>query len=192
MPGTVRSQRPCGTARDTTPHRSRRHPQRPLHNSRQTQSHHLGFSLHRLVASAAATQGAAGESAPPAIYIEYFKPSGRHAAIHSLFREHAARAAEGLGAVLNLLAVRVVLLAPSPGGIAIWSLPSFAAMVGGKDHGPRVLGWPLSPQRRRTCVIHCHRPGFAVPRRSHLHGNLGRSTRRTALALTPTSAGRCC
>lgn len=100
------------------------------------------------MASAAATQGAAGESAPPAI--EYFKPSGRHATIRSLFRERTARAAEGLGAVLKLLAVRVGLLAPS-GGIAIWLLPSFAAMVGGKGHGPRVLGWPSSPQHRRTC-----------------------------------------
>jgi hypothetical protein len=48
---------------------------------------------------AATTQaGAAGKSAPAAVYyMEYFRPSGTHAAIRSLFRERAARAAVAMG-----------------------------------------------------------------------------------------------
>ena len=57
--------------------------------------------------------------------IEFFRPLGTSAEIAALYAERQRAAPT---AVLNVLATRVGMLAPDPGGIAVWTCESFAAM----------------------------------------------------------------
>ncbi len=59
-------------------------------------------------------------------YAEFFRPTDAGAAIRAFFDERAARYPRF---TLGLLATRVGRLAPEPGGIAIWQIPSFAALA---------------------------------------------------------------
>jgi hypothetical protein len=59
-------------------------------------------------------------------YAEFFRPTAEPPAIRDFF---AARADRHPRLILNLLAHRVGRLAPEPGGIAVWTLPSFAALA---------------------------------------------------------------
>src|SRR5262245_46591126 len=58
-------------------------------------------------------------------YAEIFEPVGSHDEIRELY---AKRAASHSKLTLALCAVRIGKLAPDPGGLAIWTLPSFAAL----------------------------------------------------------------
>ncbi len=58
-------------------------------------------------------------------YAEFFRPTDDHAAIQGFF-ERRVQAHPGL--TLGLLAVRIGRLAPEPGGLAVWALPSFATL----------------------------------------------------------------
>ena len=58
-------------------------------------------------------------------YAEFFRPTDSVAAIRDFF---VARVARHPRLTLNLLAHRIGRLAPEPGGIAFWTLPSFAAL----------------------------------------------------------------
>ncbi len=58
-------------------------------------------------------------------YAELFRPTGSGEAIRALYQERA----RGHPALrLNLLATRLGVLAPAPGGLAVWSLPDFGAL----------------------------------------------------------------
>jgi hypothetical protein len=59
-------------------------------------------------------------------YAEYFRPAADSTAIRSFFDERARRHAD---LTLNLLVRRIGHLAPDPGGIAVWTVPSFAALA---------------------------------------------------------------
>jgi hypothetical protein len=58
-------------------------------------------------------------------YAESFEPVGSHDEIRQLYLKRAALHAK---LTLALCAVRIGKLAPDPGGLAIWTLPSFAAL----------------------------------------------------------------
>jgi hypothetical protein len=60
-------------------------------------------------------------------YAEFFRPTGDPAAIRALYDQRAQRHA---GLTLNLLACRIGRLAPDPGGLAVWTVPSLAAVAG--------------------------------------------------------------
>lgn len=57
-------------------------------------------------------------------YAELFRPTGPADAIARLYDARARQS----DLVLNLLAVRIGKLAPEPGGLAVWTLPRFAAL----------------------------------------------------------------
>jgi hypothetical protein len=59
-------------------------------------------------------------------YAEFFEPSGARAAIRALYEERAAAHAD---LTLALCLIRIGKLAPDPGGLAVWTLPSFAALA---------------------------------------------------------------
>jgi hypothetical protein len=59
-------------------------------------------------------------------YIEFFEPAGTQAAIRELYAERAALHAQ---LALVLCGVRIGKLAPDPGGLAVWTLPSYAAVA---------------------------------------------------------------
>jgi hypothetical protein len=59
-------------------------------------------------------------------YAEYFRPTGAPRAIRQRFDERQARHA---GFSLGLLAIRIGRLGPEPGGIAVWTIPSFEALA---------------------------------------------------------------
>jgi hypothetical protein len=58
-------------------------------------------------------------------YAEFFRGTDSLAAIRDFF---VARAGRHPHLTLNLLAQRIGRLAPEPGGLALWTLPSFAAL----------------------------------------------------------------
>ena len=58
-------------------------------------------------------------------YAEIFRPNKAGAAIRRFFEE---RAPNHRGFTLNLLVRRLGRLAPDPGGLAVWTLPNFAAL----------------------------------------------------------------
>jgi hypothetical protein len=58
-------------------------------------------------------------------YAEFFEPSGSRDEIRELY---ARRAASHSDMTLALCLVRIGKLAPDPGGLAVWTLPSFAAL----------------------------------------------------------------
>lgn len=74
-------------------------------------------------------------------YAEFFQPRGDSTAISAQYQERAGRYSQ---LTLNLLAYRIGRLAPEPGGLAVWSAPSFAALEAiaqegealGRDSGP--------------------------------------------------------
>ncbi|HLZ09702.1 MAG TPA: hypothetical protein VKT80_14020 [Chloroflexota bacterium] len=59
-------------------------------------------------------------------YVEYFRPGTDSNQTSRFFEERARRHA---GFTLNLLVERIGRLAPEPGGIAVWSIPTFAALA---------------------------------------------------------------
>jgi hypothetical protein len=59
-------------------------------------------------------------------YAEFFEPAGSHDEIRALYDE---RAASHSALTLVLCLVRIGKLAPDPGGLAVWTLPSFAALA---------------------------------------------------------------
>jgi hypothetical protein len=59
-------------------------------------------------------------------YAEFFGPFGSHDAIRELY---AQRAAAHSDFALVLCAIRIGKLAPDPGGIAVWTLPSYGALA---------------------------------------------------------------
>jgi hypothetical protein len=58
-------------------------------------------------------------------YAELFEPVGSHDRIRELYSE---RAASRPALTLALCAVRIGKLAPDPGGLAVWTLPSYGAL----------------------------------------------------------------
>jgi len=60
-------------------------------------------------------------------YAEHFEPVGSHEEIRELYVE---RAASHANMTLALCIVRIGKLAPEPGGLAIWTLPSYDALAG--------------------------------------------------------------
>jgi len=58
-------------------------------------------------------------------YVEMFRPIKASTAIRRFFEE---RAPNHRGFTLNLLVRRLGRLAPDPGGLAVWTLPNFAAL----------------------------------------------------------------
>ena len=58
-------------------------------------------------------------------YAEQFVPAGTNEEVRKFYEQRALRQ-PNLG--LNMVAVRIGKLAPEPGGLAIWSLPNFAAL----------------------------------------------------------------
>jgi len=59
-------------------------------------------------------------------YAEFFEPSGPHDAIRELYVKRAASHAK---LTLALCIVRIGKLAPEPGGLAVWTLPSYGALA---------------------------------------------------------------
>ena len=59
-------------------------------------------------------------------YAEFFEPAGSNDEIRALYEKRAAAHA---GLTLALCLVRIGKLAPDPGGLAVWTLPSFAALA---------------------------------------------------------------
>jgi hypothetical protein len=57
-------------------------------------------------------------------YLELFRPSGSAESIVELYERRAG----DRPLVLNLLARRIGRLGPEPGGLALWTIPSFAAL----------------------------------------------------------------
>jgi len=57
-------------------------------------------------------------------YLELFRPRGSADAIARSYEQRA----RGRPLVLNLLAARIGRLGPEPGGMALWTIPSFAAL----------------------------------------------------------------
>jgi hypothetical protein len=70
-------------------------------------------------------------------YAEFFEARGTPAAVKALYGERASRYPQ---LTLNLLAHRIGHLAPDPGGLAVWSAPSFAALVEIAQEGERLTG----------------------------------------------------
>ena len=79
-----------------------------------------------------ATSGVAerGEASPRAqtgiYYAEFFEPVGSDDAIRELYSK---RAASHPNLTLALCIVRIGKLAPDPGGLAVWNLPSYGALA---------------------------------------------------------------
>lgn len=59
-------------------------------------------------------------------YAEFFEPQGPAAAVRSLYSE---RAASHGSFTLALCSIRIGKLAPDPGGLAVWTLPSYGALA---------------------------------------------------------------
>jgi hypothetical protein len=60
-------------------------------------------------------------------YAEHFEPGGSHEEIRELY---VKRAASHANMTLALCVVRIGKLGPDPGGLAIWTLPSYGALAG--------------------------------------------------------------
>jgi hypothetical protein len=59
-------------------------------------------------------------------YVEAFRPGGADDEIRLAYRDRARNHPE---LALNLVTVRIGKLAPDPGGLAVWTLPNFAALA---------------------------------------------------------------
>lgn len=60
-------------------------------------------------------------------YAEFFRPRAERPAVTNFFAERARKHAD---LSLNLLIDRIGRLGPEPGGLAVWTVPSFAALEG--------------------------------------------------------------
>lgn len=58
-------------------------------------------------------------------YAEFFRATANNSAIQSFYKERAQR---HTSFILNLLLRRIGRLGPEPGGLAVWTLPRFAAL----------------------------------------------------------------
>jgi len=59
-------------------------------------------------------------------YAEFFRARGERAAIRALYEQRVERHPR---LTLNLLAHRIGRLGPEPGGVAVWTIPDFAALT---------------------------------------------------------------
>src|SRR5262249_48739165 len=59
-------------------------------------------------------------------YAEYFRPTSRPTEIQNFFDERVRRHPS---LTLNLLVQRIGRLGPEPGGLAVWTIPRFAALA---------------------------------------------------------------
>ena len=82
-----------------------------------------------------------------AYYVEYFEPNGPNDEIREAY---AARAAAHRELTLALCCVRIGKLAPAPGGLAAWTLPSYAALAG----IARELDGTIAPVRLATAGVY--------------------------------------
>jgi hypothetical protein len=80
-------------------------------------------------------------------YVEFFAPTGSHDEIRELYERRAASRSE---LTLALCLVRIGKLAPDPGGLAVWTLPSFAALAA----IARDLDGTLEPVRLTTAGVY--------------------------------------
>jgi hypothetical protein len=80
-------------------------------------------------------------------YAEFFEPIGSHDEIKQLYLE---RAASHGSFALALCGVAIGKLAPDPGGLAVWTLPSYAALA----HIARELDALGSPVRLVTAGVY--------------------------------------
>jgi hypothetical protein len=84
-------------------------------------------ALRDPVRQPATPDGGAGRRTPAGIYYaEFFEPVGSNDAIRALYGQ---RAASHGSLTLALCGVRIGKLAPEPGGLAVWTLPSYAALA---------------------------------------------------------------
>jgi hypothetical protein len=90
----------------------------------------------------------AGARARGAIYYaEFFEPVGSHDEIRELY---AKRAAAHSSLTLALCIARIGKLAPDPGGLAVWALPSYGALAA----IARELDGRLEPVRLETAGVY--------------------------------------
>ena len=80
-------------------------------------------------------------------YAEFFEPAGSNDAIRDLYAE---RAASHPSLTLALCGVRIGKLAPDPGGLAVWTLPSYGALAA----IARDLDGLLEPVRLETAGVY--------------------------------------
>jgi hypothetical protein len=80
-------------------------------------------------------------------YAEFFEPTGERDEIRELY---AKRAASHSDLTLALCALRIGKLAPEPGGLAVWTLPSYGALTA----IARDLDGLLEPVRLETAGVY--------------------------------------
>jgi hypothetical protein len=80
-------------------------------------------------------------------YAEFFEPVGSHAEIRELYSQRAAAHAD---LTLALCIARIGKLAPDPGGLAVWTLPSYAELAA----IARELDDTLEPVRLTTAGVY--------------------------------------
>ena len=94
------------------------------------------------------SRGTEQRAATPRIYYaEFFEPVGSHDEIRELYSKRAASHAE---LTLALCIARIGKLAPDPGGLAVWTLPSYAALAA----IARELDDTLEPVRLATAGVY--------------------------------------
>jgi hypothetical protein len=100
----------------------------------------------------AATEGAERREASPRAqngiyYAEFFEPVGSDDEIRALY---VKRAASHPNLTLALCIVRIGKLAPDPGGVAVWTLPSYGALAA----TARELDGMIDPVRLATAGVY--------------------------------------
>jgi|SRR5688572_7062390 len=80
-------------------------------------------------------------------YLEFFEPAGSRDEIRELY---AKRAASHSDLTLALCAIRIGKLAPDPGGLAVWTLPSYGALAA----IARDLDGAIEPVRLETAGVY--------------------------------------
>jgi hypothetical protein len=80
-------------------------------------------------------------------YAEFFEPAGSNDEIRALYSQ---RAAQHANLTLALCVARIGKLAPDPGGLAVWTLPSYAALAA----IARDLDGTLEPVRLTTAGVY--------------------------------------
>ena len=94
-----------------------------------------------------ATSAAGARSRGAIYYAEFFEPVGSHGEIRELYEKRAAAHASS---TLALCSARIGRLAPDPGGLAVWALPSYGALAA----IARDLDGVLEPVRLKTAGVY--------------------------------------